>query len=297
MRRLPPLSAVRVFEAAARLENFTAAAAELGMTQAAVSYQVRALEDRVGAPLFTREKGRARLTPLGMRLLVPLSQALDTIAAAFATTRAEDEGLLTVATTNTFANAWLAWRLGAFQVDHPDLAVRVTSGNRRADLAAGEADVAIRSGFGEWPGLETHLLMPIDFTPMASPRFIQQVTERLGRSLVPEDLPSLPLISPDDHWWECWLGEAGVRYEAAPARGGIRLDYQADIGHAAMAGQGLALLSPLMWRNDLAEGRLVRLFEQVSDEGQGYWLAYPAERRSVPKIKRFREWLLGELAG
>lgn len=292
MRKLPPLSAIRVFEAAARHENFTAAAAELGMTQAAVSYQVRALEDRVGSALFTREKGRAKLTPLGQRLLPPLTQAFDSLEAAFASTRAEDEGLLTVATTNTFANAWLAWRLGAFQVHHPDLAVRVTSGNRRADLAAGEADVAIRSGLGQWPGLETHYLMPIDFTPMASPRFLESMTARLGRPIQPADLPALPLISPDDHWWELWLGEAGVPYEAAPIRGGIRLDYQADMGNAAMGGQGFALLSPLMWRNDIAEGRLVQPFPQLSDEGQGYWLAYPVERRSVPKVKRFREWLL-----
>ena len=116
MRRLPPLAAIRAFEAAARTENFTAAAAELGMTQAAVSYQVKSLEERLGAPLFVREKGRARLTPLGQRLLPPLSSAFDSIEAAFASHREEDESLLTITTTHTFANTWLAWRLGAFQM-------------------------------------------------------------------------------------------------------------------------------------------------------------------------------------
>src|SRR4029453_1813652 len=103
MRRLPPLAAVRVFEAAARLENFTAAANELGMTQAAVSYQVKLLEERLGAALFVRERGRARLTALGLRLLPQLTQAFDTIEAAFAQNREEDEGLLRGATTFTSA--------------------------------------------------------------------------------------------------------------------------------------------------------------------------------------------------
>ena len=109
MRRLPPLAAVRAFEAAARTENFTSAAAELGMTQAAVSYQVKSLEERLGAPLFVRERGRVRLTPLGGRLLPALTGAFDAIEAAFASHRAEDESLLTVTTTHTFANTWLAW--------------------------------------------------------------------------------------------------------------------------------------------------------------------------------------------
>ena len=99
MRRLPPLAAIRAFEAAARTENFTAAAAELGMTQAAVSYQVKSLEERMVAPLLVREKGRVRLTPLGSKLLPPLSRAFDAIEGAFATHREEDESLLTITTT------------------------------------------------------------------------------------------------------------------------------------------------------------------------------------------------------
>jgi len=137
MRRLPPLAAIRAFEAAARTENFTAAAAELGMTQAAVSYQVKGLEERLGAPLFVRERGRVRLTPLGARLLPAMSSAFDTIEAAFASHREEDETLLTITTTHTFANTWLAWRLGAFQIDHPDLAVRMTTSNELVDLRSG----------------------------------------------------------------------------------------------------------------------------------------------------------------
>src|SRR5438105_6512362 len=189
MRRLPPLAAIRASEEAARTENFTAAAAELGMTQAAVSYQVKSLEERLGAPLFVREKGRARLTPLGQRLLPSLSTAFDTIEAAFASHREEDESLLTITTTHTFANTWLAWRLGAFQMDHTDLAVRLTTSNDVCDLRGGDADVAIRAGGGGWEGLEEYWLFESSFTPMASPECIAEVERLLGRKLNPREIP------------------------------------------------------------------------------------------------------------
>jgi LysR family glycine cleavage system transcriptional activator len=295
MRRLPPLTAVRAFEAAARTENFTAAAAELGLTQAAVSYQVKALEERLGAALFLRERGRARLTPLGQRLLPTLSQAFDSIEAAFMTHQAEDESLLTVTTTHTFANTWLAWRLGAFQMEHPDLAVRMTTSNEVVDLRSGEADVSIRAGRGEWSGLELHKLMESDFTPMASPECVAKFERDLGRKLEPADLPNLPLIGPQDEWWARWFKDAGVPLDAHRPRGGIRLDTQANEGHAAMAGQGVALLTPFLWRGDIAAGRLVQPFALTSTAGYAYWLAYPPERRMVPKVKRFREWLLASI--
>jgi len=298
MRRLPPLAAVRAFEAAARLESFTAAAAELGLTQAAVSYQVKSLEERLGTALFVRERGRARLTPLGHRLLPALSQALDAIEAAFASHQAEDESLLTVSTTLTFANTWLAWRLGTFQMAHPDLAVRLSTSNALVDLRESDADVAIRAGHGQWDGLERHKLMPIEFTPMASPTFLAAVERRLGRKVQPADLPDLPMISPGDEWWVQWLKDAGVPLDGSPPRrGGLRLDSQANEGHAAMGGQGFVLLTPAFWRGDIADGRLVQPFTQVSTRGgYAYWLVYPPERRMVPKIKRFREWLLDAMS-
>jgi LysR family glycine cleavage system transcriptional activator len=291
MRRLPPLAAIRAFEAAARTENFTAAAAELGMTQAAVSYQVKSLEERMGSPLFVRERGRVRLTPLGARLLPALTSAFDTIESAFASHREEDESLLTISTTHTFANTWLAWRLGSFQMANPEMAVRLLTDETVSDFASGEADVAIRSGLGGWDGLAAELIVPIDFTPMCSPGFL----DRYG-PFAPADMLRVPLISPHDPWWPFWLREAGVDVPEGPPRPGVRLDSQAHEGHAAMAGQGIAMLTPFFWRNDLAEGRLVRLFEQVSTRGYAYWLVYPEARRGVAKIKRFREWLLAELA-
>jgi LysR family glycine cleavage system transcriptional activator len=292
MRRLPPLAAVRAFEAAARHENFTLAAAELGMTQAAVSYQIRLLEERVGAPLFRRERRRVFLTEAGRRAAGPIMRAFDTIDAAFAELRAEDDGMLTISTSQTFANTWLAWRLGAFQMGRPEMAVRLSVSDALTDFVADEVDVAIRSGLGPWAGLSADLLLRIDFTPMCSPAFLAQH----GNRLTAEDLLRLPMISPHDPWWPFWLSEAGVDVASeAPPRAGIRMDSQATEGAVAMAGQGVAMLTPFFWRNDLAEGRLVRPFAQTSSRGDAYWLVAPEHRRNVPKIKRFREWLIAEV--
>ena len=297
MRRLPPLAAIRAFEAAARHESFTAAAAELGLTQAAVSYQVKALEERLGAPLFVRERGRARLTPLGLRLLPTLSQAFDSIEAAFASHREEDESLLTITTTHTFANTWLAWRLGAFQMEHPDLAVRMTTSNEHCDLRAGDADIAIRAGTGGWEGLEHHRLFDSAFTPMASPQCLAEAERRLGRKIEPADLPHQNRIGPSDDWWQQWFADNGVPADESVFRkAGIRLDNQANEGHAAMGGQGFALLTPLLWKGDVAAGRLAVPFpDRVSTRGWAYWLLYPSDRRLTPKVKRFKEWMLAEM--
>jgi LysR family glycine cleavage system transcriptional activator len=292
------MAAVRAFEAAARTENFTVAAAELGMTQAAVSYQVKSLEERLGAPLFVRERGRVRLTPLGSRLVPALTGAFDALEAAFASHKAEDESLLTVTTTHTFANTWLAWRLGAFQMEHPDLAVRMTTSNEVIDLRSGDADIGIRAGSGGWEGLEHHRLFDSSFTPMASPECLAAAQGKLGRALEPNDIPHQTLIGPGDDWWQQWFADNGVPAdESVLRRAGIRLDNQANEGHAAMAGQGFALLTPLLWKGDVAAGRLAVPFpERISARGWAYWLVYPSERRTVPKVKRFRDWLIAEIA-
>jgi LysR family glycine cleavage system transcriptional activator len=170
----------------------------------------------------------------------------------------------------------------------------MTTSNGIVDLRSGDADVAIRAGKGDWEGLETYKLIESDFTPMASPDCIAKYERELGHKLQPADLPKLPLIGPHDEWWQRWFRDAGVLDGKLP-RGGIRLDSQANEGHAAMAGQGLALLTPFLWRGDMAAGRLAQPFAQTSTAGYAYWLAYPPERRMVPKVKRFREWLLASI--
>lgn len=296
MRQIPPLSAVRVFEAAARHENFSAAAAELGLSQAGVSYQVKSLEDRLGTALFVRDRGRVRLTPAGQRLMPVLGAAFDAMERAFAAFRSEDEGLLTISTTVTFANAWLAWRLGRFQVEFPDLAVRLDTSGELADLVGGEADVAIRAGLGQWPGVEAIKLFDLDFTPMCSPAFLRETERKLGRELEPADLVQLPLMNPADEWWDRWFAAAGVESSGRAIGSGLRLDSQVNEGHAAMGGVVFALLSPMFWVEDLAAERLVQPFEITARGRFAYWLAFAEGRRQVAKIKRFREWLQAAMA-
>jgi LysR family glycine cleavage system transcriptional activator len=291
MRQMPPLAAVRAFEAAARHQNFTSAATELNMTQAAVSYQVKLLEERIGTTLFKRERGRVLLTEAGQAVAADVTRAFDLIDGGFGRLRRDLGATLTISTTQTFANTWLAWHIGGFQMANPELAVRLDADGALVDFANSAADVGIRSGHGDWPGLHADLLLRVEFTPMCSPGFV----ERHGGALQPADLLNLPLIGHDDPWWPYWLNEAGVTVPEGAIRQGIRLDSQASEGHAAMAGQGVAMLTPFFWKNDLAEGRLVQPFAQVSTRGFGYWLVVPEARRHLPKVRRFREWLLATI--
>jgi LysR family transcriptional regulator, glycine cleavage system transcriptional activator len=291
MRKIPPLAAVRVFEAAARHENFTAAARELGMTQAAVSHQIRLIEDHLGQLLFRRERQRVALTDAARRAAATIGTGLDMIESAFAEMRGDDEATLTISTTPTFANAWLAWRIGRFQMRYPDIAVRLLMQEGLADFSGDGVDVAVRSGHGDWPDLAAHRLIEQDFTPMCSPGFLAAQ----GGDIQPQDLLRLPLISPHDPSWACWLQQAGLAQTEARALHGIRMDSQANEGHAAIAGQGIAMLTPFFWKQDMSDRRLVQLFPQVSSLGMAYWIAYPEHRRRTRKIRRFCEWLLAEI--
>jgi LysR family glycine cleavage system transcriptional activator len=279
-----------VFEAAARHENFTRAAAELGMTQAAVSYQIRLLEERLGVPLFLRSRRRVTLSEAGRKAAPLVSNAFDLIEDAFGSVVAADEGVLSITTTQTFATNWLAPRLGAFQVDRPELAVRLHTGNELIDFASEEADVAIRLGRGGWPGLKCQFLFHVAMAPMCSPGF--RDAHRIGE---PADLLRVPLLSAEERFWKAWFEQAGVALPDQPPPPGIRLDSQVMEANSAMAGHGAAMLSPIFWRSELAAGRLVQLFPATVVEGLAYWLVYPEHRRNQAKIRVFRDWTLAEV--
>jgi len=289
MARLPPLSAVRVFDAAARRQNFTQAAAELGMTQAAVSYQIRLLEERLGVPLFVRAKGRVSLTEAGRRIAPLIATAFETLEDAFAGLVADDSALLSVSTAQTLATAWLAPRLGAFQVRHPDLAVRLSSDNRLVDFSTGEFHAAIRVGRGDWPGLRCHFLFRLNFSPICSAEFAAR--HRFER---PEQLLDVPRLSPADDWWRDWLADAGVATGGRGADPGLVLDNQVMEANAAFAGAGIAMMTPMFWRGELASGRLVQPFARLHVTDRSHWLIYPEGRRNQPKIAAFRDWILAE---
>jgi LysR family glycine cleavage system transcriptional activator len=290
--RLPPLAAVRAFEAAARLGSFTRAGEELGMTQSAVSYQIKLLEERVGTPLFLRLPRQVRLTDTGQRLSAAVSEAFEALRAAFASVEDDAHGVLTISAIAAFAANWLAPRIGSFQLRHPGLAVRLFTSNHLVDFAREEVDIGLRSGRGNWPGLAAHRLFPLRFTPLCSPELLQ----RLGPVRDATDLLRLPLLTPTDSWWRRWFELAGVAAGELGTRPGIGLDSQQIEGQAALAGQGVALLTPALWAAELASGRLVQPVDLVGDDGESYWLVYSEARRNVPKIRAWRDWLLAEVA-
>ena len=290
--QLPPLQAIRAFEAAARHASFTKAANELGMTQAAVSYQIKVLEERIGTSLFLRKPRQVTLTETGQRLAPAITEAFALIGDAYAAARGGADGLLCISTVQTFASNWLARHLGSFQIAYPSLAVRLDTSSHMVDFAREAVDVGIRSGGGNWPGLAAHLLFRADFTPMLSPK----LADSIGGVKTPADLLRLPILDPEDVWWKGWFVAAGLPPDDLARRTGSSMGSQASLGSAAMAGHGVAILTRALFAAELGDGRLIQPFDISGDDGHAYFLVYPESRRNVPKIKAFREWILEEVA-
>lgn len=291
MDNLPPLAALRVFDAVARQLSFTNAARDLGMTQAGVSYQIRLLEERLGAPLFLRKPRGIELTALGARLARPTHDAFDTLRAAYAQ-RGESE-TLSISALPTLAGNWLSQRLGRFQMSHPGLAIRLETSDRLVDFAREDIDVAIRYGTGDWPGLTAHKLFEVDFSPMVAPALIA----RHGPLTDPAQIVPLPWLDPEDPSWGAWLAAAGVNQpcQCAP-RPALTLGTQLHEARAAMAGDGVALLTPRFFRAELATGALIQPFPIRATVGRAHWLVYPPARRNRPTIRAFRKFILAEAA-
>jgi LysR family glycine cleavage system transcriptional activator len=287
---LPPLSAIRVFEAAARLLSFTRAAVELGMTQAAVSYQIKLLETRLGAPLFLRQPRALALTEAGQWLAPRTTEAFELLREAYARFGEREQATLIVNTMHTFAAQWLAPRLGVYQLSHPKTAVQLDTTSRVVDFSREEVDVVIRSGKGQWPGLTAHKLIDVRYTLMVSPI----LTEKVGGFATLEDMFKIDLIDPHDAWWVAWFAACGqplerLNMDLAP------IGLQTITASAAVAGRGGALLVKEFFEQEIKDGRLYQPFDIEVDTADAYWLAFPEGRRNVPKIKAFRDWIIEEI--
>ncbi|CAN5408193.1 transcriptional regulator GcvA [soil metagenome] len=286
-----PLSAIRIFEAAARLKSFTKAAEDLGVSQAAVSWQVKALEQRLDQPLFTRLPREVVLTPAGERLSRAATEAMAILRMALSDLIHTGEGVLSITTVQSLGAQWLAQRLGGFQVAHAKLAVRLETSSRVVDLQRENVDLALRGGGGHWPGLESHFLAPSIQTALCTPAFLA----RIGGLATPADLVDAPRIGSAAEW-ATWFDAAGVAPCDTRAVPRLMADAQALEVASALAEQGVALGSPIFYAQDLAQGRLVAPFDIVAQYGGGYWITYPAERRRVRKIAAFRDWILAQAA-
>jgi LysR family transcriptional regulator, glycine cleavage system transcriptional activator len=285
---LPPVQAIRVFETAARLGNFTRTGEALGMTQAAVSYQIKLLEDRLGFALFERKARHVELTARGAQLARGTSEAFRLLERTFREVREDRASVLSVTALPTFCSNWLVPRIGGFQLTHPELAVRIDSRSDLVDIKAGEADIGIRIGQGNWPGLEARHLFPDRTAPLV-PRI---ALERHGPFNQPEDLLKLRLFGPI-HWWRAWMEEAGVDPARLPERPALELETQTmEVSAAIASGDAAAMVTPIYFAEQIAAGTLVQPFAHESPHTQSHYLVFDPARAQEPKIKAFIEWLL-----
>ncbi len=285
---LPPLNALRAFEAAARHGSFTRAAVELHVTQTAVSHQMRHLESFLGVRLFLRLPRRLILTLEGQAYARDLARVFERIADA---TRALDtrprRELLAVTALPSFAARWLVPRLGAFAAAHPQVDLRLVATERPVDLARESVDVGIRFGYGRYPGLRVEKLMDDEFLPVCSPRL-------RGRSRT-LDLRRLPLLhddSPDG--WRRWLRATG-RSDVDPERGHVFTDASMML-QAAADGHGVAMARWALVEGELAAGRLVRALPGTIPCEHAYYLVTAEPTADLTRVQRFRRWLLDQVA-
>lgn len=287
-RRLPPLNAVRAFEAAARHLNFTRASEELFVTQAAVSHQIKALETWLGVPLFERQGRNVFLTPAGQTYFTEVRELLDRLAEATSRARTADAaGPLTVSMLASFAANWLVPRLGRFNAEHPEVEVRISAQDSLVDFARDNVDMAVRYGDGNWSGLDVVPLMAEDIFPVCSPALL----EGPKPLRTPADLRHFNLLHDDMQInWKVWLQAAGVD-DIDPDRG-TRIDLSALVVDAAVGGQGVALARSALVAHHLAAGRLVKPFDVQLPSRYAYYIVYPPRSRELPRVQVFTAWLI-----
>lgn len=284
--KLPPLPSIRAFEAAARLESFAKAAQELGTTAASVSYHVRQLERQTGLHLFVRHPHKVALTAAGAAIAREASAAFAALHASFVRAQDQDEARLSLTTLPTLGTSWLTPRLGLFRARHPDISIELELSAEPHALGDGRFDGAIRHGLGEWRGLRSVGLFPILFIPLCAPA-LKDAAAGLENPGKPLDVPLLG--RPD--WWDIWYRALGVTAGPPPERFGTSLAAEhLDIA-AAVAGHGIAIGSPILFRDEIAAGRLVPAHDLVAGDGRAFWFVYSVARLQSAKIARFRDWL------
>lgn len=290
-RRLPPLNGLRAFEAAARHLSFTRAAAELNVTQAAISHQIRMLEERLAVKLFVRRNRTVLLSEAGQAYLPALRDAFDMIdQATDRLLRRDETAPLVISSTASFATKWLVPRLSAFQSLHPEIEVQLSTSFELVDFQRDAVDAAIRWGMGKWPGLHIERLFTQDIFPVCAPALVK------GRNGLkqPADLARATLLhtttARDD--WRLWLTAAGVK-GVDVSRGPV-FDQVFTALQAAIDGVGVALGQTQLVERDLAAGRLVQPFDLSLPIEAAYYFVAPPSALKRRKVKAFHDWLLAQ---
>lgn len=287
----PSLSSIRAFEAAARHGGFAEAARELGTSAASVSYHVRQLEKEIGVTLFVRHPHRVELTSAGAMIARETVDAFSALRATFVRAAESEERRLSLTTLPTIGTSWLTPKLGRFRAKHPDIALEIDLSVEAQDLGAGRFDAALRNGHGRWPGLRATKLLPAIFMPLCAPALKSAATSLAD----PKRLGDAPLLGRPD-WWKLWFHALGLRDVTLTDRFATQLSHEhLDIA-AAVAGQGIAIGSPILFRSELESGRLVPAHDLVAGDGRAFWFTYPVARQKSSKILRFRDWISAEAA-
>ena len=288
--RLPSLNGLRAFEAAARHLSFTLAAAELNVTQTAISHQIRRLEDELGIRLFVRQNRALALTTEARDYLPGIRAAFNDLRLATERLQRKAGGnVLTVSTLASLASKWLLPKLSSFQEAHPGIDVRITSSTALVDFRTGDVDAAIRYGRGHWPGLRAEWLTADQLFPVCSPALLAG-DKPLRR---PEDLANHVLLNSSggyDDDWRLWLTAAGLptNISKMPA---LTFDMILLAVQAAVDGYGVAIGRTTYVEADIAKGRLVIPFQLALPADAGFYLVTPENRADTPKLAAFRKWL------
>ncbi|QPF91333.1 transcriptional regulator GcvA [Bradyrhizobium commune] len=287
--RLPSLNGLRAFEAAARHLSFTLAAAELNVTQTAISHQIRRLEEELGIRLFIRQNRALALTAEARDYLPGVRAAFNDLRLATdRLLRKDDDKVLTVSTIASLAAKWLLPRLTDFQEANPGIDVRITTSTSLVDFQRDNVDAAIRYGRGQWRDLRADWLMADELFPVCSPSLLRG-DEPLR---TPADLKGHVLLhtnSGDD--WRLWLTAAGLP-TGISQQPGLTFDMTFMTVQAAIDGMGVAMGRTTYVQDDIAKGRLVVPFKIALPADAGFYLVSPQGRREAPKLAAFRQWLV-----
>lgn len=285
-RKLPPLAALRAFEAAARHLSFQKAADELAVTPTAISHQMRLLEATLGLPLFERHVRRVSLTPAGAQLYPVLRDGLDSFARAIAVlSPAPARGAVTVSATTLFTARRLIPALSAFQAQWPQFALRLHASDDAVDLAGGAADIAVRYGAGPFAGLASEVLCQDRFGVVCSPALgLRDSSDLTAATLIHSEWRRRDL-QPDWRRWQALAQVPGLNVDA-----GLRITDESHAIQAAVAGQGVVIVSLLMVEDELARGVLIHPFGPVI-EGHRYHLVATEENMASADVQAVRQWL------
>jgi LysR family transcriptional regulator, glycine cleavage system transcriptional activator len=286
--RLPPMQALRAFDAAARTGSLTRAAEGLHLTHGAISHQIKALEEELGVKLVERSGRGIRLTDEGERFAARVRAALAELADAVREiTDRRNPRQLRLTTMPSFAARWLLPRTARFLKAHPDIDLEIRSSNALVDFRREDIDIAIRYyPRGDWPGLVAEPLMDDFYFPVCSPKL-----PRLPKR--PADLAKHTLLRAEGEEWTPWFKAAGLDWPE-PARGPLFTD-SAHMMQAAVERQGIAIGRSSLMGDDLRNRVLVKLFDVVVPSTRKYWLVYPQRLVGAPKLEAFKGWLAQEM--